>query len=282
MTLALALAMLSFFLLQNSSLAFQLSSRHRFPSKNLPLTCSTQSKANQEDHDVSGAIVLNNEAVSRRLMLSNGLASTLSLLAIVPTAPAYAVTGGAAQSAARVESWPGIESLEPLYEFKLSVDAVVAGVQDSNNWPFIQKRLDGFFRGFIINEKNYFMGVGLQYMNDIQYDKNELPNYVVLDKEARFEALENTMKNLESLKTVLANSSGSDNADAVEALARSSQSSLEIFFAMIPEQDVKAVEELFVHVKKADINGDGRLSDEEIIYLSPMEQEVWKRRVQKF
>ena len=103
---------------------------------------------------------------------------------------------------------------------------------------------------------------------------------MLLDKQTRFDALEQTMKILENLKLVLSGSG--TNAETVEDLAKSSQRSLQSFFAMIPEQDVKAVEELFNHVKKADTNGDGRLTDDEIIFLSPAEQEIWKRKVDKF
>lgn len=182
-----------------------------------------------------------------------------------------------------MESYPGIESLEPLYEFKLSVDAVANGVRDPANWSFIKRRLDGFFGGFIVNEKNYFMGVGIQYMNEMKYDKGELPEYVLLDKQARFEALENTMKDLESLRNLLGDAKGNNaSSDTVQDLAESCRGSLRLFFDMIPDGDVRAVEELFAHVKKADANGDGRLSDDEIIFLSPVEQEVWKRRVEKY
>ena len=103
---------------------------------------------------------------------------------------------------------------------------------------------------------------------------------MLLDKQTRFDALEQTMKILENLKLVLSGSG--TNAETVEDLAKSSQRSLQSFFAMIPEQDVKAVEELFNHVIKADTNGDGRLTDDEIIFLSPAEQEIWKRKVDKF
>ena len=226
---------------------------------------------------VSGAPVL-----SRRSAFS-ALAVALPLSADAKkhraNAAAAVALGGATQSA-RVASWPGVESLEPLYEFKLSLDAIALGVRDRDKWPYIKKRLDAFSGGFILNEKNFFMGVGLQYMNEIQYDGAELPNYVLLDKETRFGALEQTMKNLEDLKAALADTTST--SETVEGLAQASQSSLQAFFALVPESDVKAVEDLFVHVKKADMNGDGALSDEEIMFLPPIEQEIWKRRVKKF
>lgn len=216
-------------------------------------------------------------AVSRR----KALASSFLPLLLLPL-PSHAtatttIVGGATQSA-RVETWPGIEGLEPMYEFKLSIDALTKGVSEPKNWPFIQKRLDKFFSGFIVNEKNFYLGVGLQYMNDIQYDKGELPNYVVIDKEARFDALDRTMKDLEALKASLE----AGDASAIESYATSAQNALASWFALIPPSDVKAVEELFVNVQKADTNRDGRLSDDELSFLPIPQQDSWKRKVDKF
>jgi hypothetical protein len=192
------------------------------------------------------------------------------------------ILGGVAtttmQSSARVASWPGIETLEPLYELKLSIDSIVASVADSKNWPFIQTRLERFFQGFIVNEKNFYLGVAFQYSNDIQYAREELPSYVLMDKEARYDAIDLTMKRLENLKKSLATR---DDA-LITADAKAAQAALDSWFALVPPKDFQAVQELFVHVKKADTNRDGRLSDNELIFLSPTEQQVWKLRVEKF
>jgi hypothetical protein len=214
-------------------------------------------------------------SISRRAVI---LAPAIILPSVFTAAnPSHAVV---VAKVARVESWPGIDSLEPMYELKLSLDAMVNGVQDPQNWPYVQKRLDTFFSGFIMSEKNFYFGVGLQYMNEIQYDKAELPNYVLLDKQARYDALEQTMKNLENLKSVLA--IGGSDADTVKDFATYAQAALASWFAMIPSQDVTAVEALFVNVKKADVNRDGRLSDDELVFLSINEQKLWKQRVAKF
>ena len=283
--------------LTTHSIAFQVPvvSRSKSAELLLPLEAKTGSSSLQ-DGDGDGT-------VSRRAMLSTlptaGLAFLLTTTNPLPsnaddavaTAPmveggitasvggAGGIIGGATQSA-RVAVWPGIEGLEPMYELKLSIDAVATGIQDVTSWPYIQRRLDKFFSGFIVNEKNFYFGVGLQYMNEIQYDKNELPNYVLLDKQTRYDALDSTMKYLENLKNTLA-IAGSDPM-VVENLAKSAQYSLASWFALVPQEDVKAVEELFQNVKKADINRDGRLSNEEIVFLSPQQQEIWKRRVDKF
>ena len=66
------------------------------------------------------------------------------------------------------------------------------------------------------------------------------------------------MKNLESLNAAMADNSRSN---AVEDLAEASRDSLQSFFALIPDWDARAVGKLFANARKADINGDGRLSD---------------------
>lgn len=179
---------------------------------------------------------------------------------------------------ASVSAWPGIESLEPMYEFKLSIDALQTAVNDPKNWPYVKKRLDRFFKGAILSEKNFYFGVGLQYMNDIQYTKNELPNYVVLDKQARYDALDKTMKSLEGLQKSLS----SEDAKAIQDYAKDSQLALKSWFELVPEDDVKAVADLFINVKKADINRDGKLSEDEMAFLSIEQQQFWKKRVEKF
>ena len=214
---------------------------------------------------------------TRRMVLFNAAALlaapriTNSVETIVPVSKIVSTT-------ARVQSYPGIEYLEPMYEFKLSVDALQSGVQDPQKWSFVLKRLEKFFKGAILSEKNFYFGVGLQYMNDIKYDAAELPNYVLMDKESRYNALDNTMKNLEGLKAALAK----QDAQLVNDYAKDAQVALASWFAMVPENDYKAVQNLFVDVKKADLNRDGRLSDEELGLLSPEERTIWKKRVEKF
>ena len=254
--LAMASSMIDGFVTQSTATSFS-----------SPIQSALQAQTNSHDR-------------SRRDAL---MAASTSLLAIVfasatpHKANAAAVVGGATQIA-KVAVWPGIEGLEPMYELKLSLDAMTAAVSDPKNWPSIQKRLERFFKGAIFSEKNFYFGVGLQYMNDIQYTPGELPNYVIMDKEARYDALDRTMKNMEALKSVL----GEGDAAAIEGYAQDTKAALASWFAMVPESDVRAVEQLFLDVKKADVNRDGRLSDDELATLSIQEQELWKKRVDKF
>mmetsp|Transcript_26072 Transcript_26072/g.77187 ORF Transcript_26072/g.77187 Transcript_26072/m.77187 type:complete len:277 (-) Transcript_26072:249-1079(-) len=201
-------------------------------------------------------------------------ASTLSFGAS-PLPANAAIAGGASQSA-RVSVYPGIENLEPLYELKLSVDALAAGVENPAQWPAVQKRLDKFFKGAILSEKNFYLGVAFQYMNDIKYDDDQA--YVVMDKQTRFAAMETCMNALERLKSDL----GGNDAGLVEDDAKAAREALASWFALVPEADVRAVEKLFVDVKKADVDRNGVLSDQELMTLPVDEQEVWKQRVAKF
>ena len=104
--------------------------------------------------------------LSRRDGILAGLSACTVLFHPSHAAATAAVLGGAASSA-KVSTWPGIEGLEPMYELKLSVDAMASSVlNDGTSWPFVQKRLDRFFKGFLLSEKNFYFGVGLQYISD--------------------------------------------------------------------------------------------------------------------
>lgn len=41
-------------------------------------------------------------------------------------------------------------------------------------------------------------------------------------------------------------------------------------------------QELFIPIKNAHTNRNGKLLDNELVFLSPTEQQVWKLRVEKF
>lgn len=243
------------------------------------------------------ALIKNKESHETNPNRRDALLRSLAVLSIgIETAAAIPLGSGSVANAAtdtavmpmpvssspiaKVATWPGIEALEPMYEFKLSTDALQAGVQDSKNWPFVKKRLDKFFKGAILSEKNFYFGVGLQYMNDIKYDTAELPNYVLLDKQTRFDALDRTMKSLEALKNSLAG----NNIDPIQVQnnAEDVKLALASWFALVPEKDFKAVEDLFINIRKADINRDGVLSKDELEFLSIEQQELWKKRVDEF
>lgn len=86
------------------------------------------------------------------------------------SAPAFA----AAATQARVEEWPPLEYLEPVYELKLSLDSLQSRVKDTSAWPLLQKRLEGFFKGGLLSEKFYYAGLSFQYISKIKYSKSDL------------------------------------------------------------------------------------------------------------
>lgn len=218
------------------------------------------------------------KAIPDHLNRRDALFTSLSIvLSTVTVCPVNAASLSQTQVAS-ISIWPGIENLEPMYELKLSIDALQTAVSDPKNWPYVKKRLDKFFKGALLSEKNFYFGVGLQYMNDIQYSKSELPNYVLLDKQGRYDALEKTMKSLENLQKTLTK----EDSKAIQDYAKDSQLALQSWFALVPEEDFRAVQDLFLNVKKADINRDGVLSADELSSLSTEQQDIWKKRVDKF
>ena len=166
-----------------------------------------------------------------------------------------------------------------MYELKLSVDAVATGVKDKTKWPIIQKRLEKFFKGAIFNEGNYYGGVAVKYMDEIKYSNDEIKEYVRLDKEQRFNSMMRCIKNLEQLKNDLIVNGQEENIikDAEDA-----QMALKEWFSYVPSSDVEAVQKLFVQVRSADANRDGRLDEKELMTLTESDQEIWKKRVELY
>lgn len=205
--------------------------------------------------------------------------AALSTLAISPMNPAMAT------SQARVAVWPGLEYLEPVYELQLSVTALAQAIPDTTKWPYLQQRLDKFFSGGLFSERNYYAGLGVQYMNQVQYDKNELPEYIKLDKEERFQSMEAALQAMEVLKTHLSSPTPTreDDVAATKALLKSDvdqvQASLNRWFGLVPKQDVERVAQLYVAVRGADVDRNGRIDDQEIATLSDEDRAVWKKRI---
>ena len=91
--------------------------------------------------------------VSRRAFLTT---SSASALAIVP--PAGHSSTLALVPAARVTAYPGLEFLEPIYELKLSLDALAPVAANPQRYPALRARLDKFFGGGLLSEKYYYLG----------------------------------------------------------------------------------------------------------------------------
>jgi len=213
---------------------------------------------------------------SRRNFLCSSVGGAGAMFGATLTAqPANA----AAASSVRVAEWPNLAYLEPIYELSLSVSALAKTVGDTSKWPLILKRLEKFFKGALLSERNYYTGVAITYMNEIKYDKSETNEYIKIDKSKRYEAFEACMKNLELLKNDI---SANESADNVKADADAAQRALADWFSYVPSEDVQAVGKLFVRVKSADTDRNGRLDDLEMQALSEEDRSVWKKRVDLF
>eukprot|EP00978_Attheya_sp_CCMP212_P025296 scaffold81006_cov42-Attheya_sp.AAC.2 len=214
-------------------------------------------------------------ATRRDAMVSvGGLVSVLiSPLSVVAVASSSSSLSSAA-SKARVASWPALEYLEPIYELKLSVDALQAGAGDETKWPLLQKRLDQFFKGFF-SERDYYVGLGLQYNSQIKYEANELAEFKRIDAQDRQHCMDESLTNLSSLQQSLS----SKDKTAIESNAAAAQASLNRWFDSIPADIVTDVDRLFRATRTADANHDGILSKDEIATLSTTDQGIWNRRV---
>ena len=87
------------------------------------------------------------------------------------------------------------------------------------------------------------------------------------------------MKNLELLKNDIA---ANESADNVKADAEAAQRALTEWFSYVPSEDVQAISKLFISVKNADADRNGRLDDIELQSLSETDRNIWKKRVDLF
>ena len=124
----------------------------------------------------------------RAAYVTRRAALTTTFLA-VPLRPAIAASPAASPESGkiippgvRVATWPSIEYLEPIYELKLSLDALQPAVADRAKWPALRKRLGSFFGG-PLSEQYYYPGLALQYASRIVYA--DLDEFDRVDKTER-------------------------------------------------------------------------------------------------
>lgn len=216
---------------------------------------------------------------SRRNFLNSAGGSVIGASIFGATTLTTQPQAAAAASTVRVAEWPNLAYLEPIYELNLSINALAKTVGDTSKWPLVQKRLDKFFKGALLSEKNYYTGVAVTYMNEIKYDPSETSEFVKIDKSKRYDAFEACMKNLELLKNDIA---ANESADNVKADAEAAQRALTEWFSYVPSEDVQAISKLFISVKNADADRNGRLDDIELQSLSGTDRNIWKKRVDLF
>lgn len=208
--------------------------------------------------------------VTRRGILSAAAAAALPLTPY--STEAVDVT---LPTQARVAVSPAIQYLEPIYELRLSVDALNSIASDEARWPALKKRLDRFFSGGPLSEKIYYLGLNLQYLDKIRYD--DLDAFVRQDKAERKQAFEDAIAALEDCRKAL--SSDAPEKSAVAGAAAKAKASLSRWFEFAPVADVERVGRLFVAVRNADTDRNGKLSAAELATLDPADAATWKARV---
>jgi len=159
----------------------------------------------------------------------------------------------------------------------LSVKALAQSASDTSKYPLLKQRLDKFFGGGLFSERNYYAGLGVQYTGQIQYDKNELAEYIRIDKDDRFVAMENTLKSLQELLDNLKKDSPDPNE--VQKCSKQAKAFLDQWFALVPDDYIDRVGKLFVNARKADTNRNGKLEKEELETLSEEDRTLWKKRI---
>ena len=177
--------------------------------------------------------------------------------------------------AARVTKYPGLEYLEPIYELKLSLDALAPVAKDPSRYPALKKRLDAFFSGGPLSEKFYYAGLSIQYIDKITYD--DLDDFVRTDKQQRAQAMEDTLQSLEACKNAL----GAKEPDAgmIANTALAARDGIARWLLLVPSEDLARVEQLFLAVRKADTNRNGKLESDELAALAPEDRTTWEARL---
>jgi hypothetical protein len=227
-------------------------------------------------------------AISRRAPAVLSLA--LGTAAAAPRR-ASAAASLSSSSRVRIKTQPGLEYLEPIYELRLSIEALDQGLRaaredgtEQEGLRGIQARLEKFFGGGIFSERNFYAGLAVQYMNQIVYDDAELKEYIRLDKEARFGSMEDALNGLEAVKralpSVLESSSPPKDDETVMNGMADAKNGIDRWFELVPESDRKEVADLYVKARQADANRDGRLDDTELSRMDESSRGVWKRRIQ--
>lgn len=187
-----------------------------------------------------------------------------------------------ASSTARVEKWPGVEYLEPVYELQLSFQSIAEAAADESQYAALQQRLERFFKGNIWSERNLYAGIALTYTTQIKYDPNEIQEYVRLDQQERFDLMENALDNLQSLYVSLASSTadgGTVNKQDVSDFASGATACMRRWFSLISKAEVEQAQALYEATRSADVNKDGKVDLEELSAVPEEYRALWKKRL---
>ena len=203
--------------------------------------------------------------LTRRSALCGGAAALL---------PALQPRRASAAAAARIAAYPPLEYLEPIYELKLSLDALQAVVPEPDRWPALKKRLQRFCGG-PLSEQYYYAGLAAQYTSKVEY--SDLDAFVTADKNERKAAIDQVIDSMRALKAGL--EAPAPDASALQGSVRAASQGMARWLSLVPPEDVRRVEELLGAVRRADTNRDGRVGADELGALTDEQQAVWKARV---
>ena len=176
---------------------------------------------------------------------------------------------------ARIAASPPLEYLEPIYELKLSLDALAPVARDPQRFPALRKRLDKFFGGGPLSEKFYYLGLSVQYTKQIKYD--DLDDFVRSDQQQRALAMEDALQALENCRAALALQPA--DAEAVASNAAAAKGGIERWLSLVPKADVERCDALFRATREADANRDGKLDASELATLQSADRATWEARV---
>lgn len=218
--------------------------------------------------------------IHRRAFVGSGFAAAAASGLAALSAPQAALAEIRAielpkQAAARVAAYPPLEYLEPLYELRLSLNALNAVAQEESRWPSLKKRLDKFFGGGPLSEKFYYIGLSQQYTDRIKYD--DLEAFISQDKADRRLAIREALDALEQCKKAL--EEPSPERAAVTGAAGRAKAAINRWFGLVPASDTERVGLIFRAVRAADTDRNGKLSASELATLDAADAATWKARV---
>ena len=129
-----------------------------------------------------------------------------------------------------------------------------------------------------MSEKNYYLGLSLQYQNAIKYCEDEPKDFVKMDRDKRFAAMEQVMDSHDALRKECG-AAQPDPARA-SAAAAAAKRGVNRWLGLVPGKDVEEAVRVFNAVRAADADRNRALSDEELATLPERDAAMWKRRVE--
>ena len=171
---------------------------------------------------------------------------------------------------------PDLQYLEPIYELKLSLDALRSAVETPTpeRITALRSRLRRFFGG-PLSEQYVYRGLCVAYQDRVKYAPQELAAFVDADKQARAVACDDVIGGMRALKDAL-DVEPPDPA-ALKASADVAVKAMKLWLSYVPPADVAKVDALLQAVRVADTDRNGKLSDAELGALSDEQAAIWRK-----